>query len=153
MFGPDEGNTVVTLNSTYHNLLGYSIKEVFSNNDIRQNETNTFSYNLPWFGTAMFHITNYNHPVINPGEFYINQNYPNPFNPVTRIKYGVNKNVFVTIDLYDGIGRFIKALVNENKTPGVYELIFDGTGYSSGIYYYKMKATGFEQTKKLLIVK
>lgn len=153
LYGPDEGNTVVTLNCTAHNLLGYSVKEVFSNNDIRQSGTNTFSYTLPWFGTAMFRITNFNHPVIHPGEFFINQNYPNPFNPVTRIKYGINKNVFVTIELYDGIGRFIKTLVNENHAPGVYELIFDGTDFSSGIYFYKMKATGFEQTMKMLLVK
>ena len=153
VFGPDEGTNNFTVRCDAHNLMDYSITETFSNNSIRPEGLNTFTYSLPWFGTAMFHITNHIKPVISPTVFFLNQNYPNPFNPVTQIKYGTSKEAFITIELFDGIGRYIKTLVNEKKSAGAYILNLDGSNYSSGIYFYRMKTTGFEKTMKMLLVK
>jgi len=81
------------------------------------------------------------------------QNYPNPFNPETKINYNVSKSGFVTIKVYDLLGREVTTLVNENKPAGNYSIKFDGSKLVSGIYFYRMKAGDFVQTKKLILLK
>ncbi len=152
LFGPDEGNNNIMFTCNAHNLNNYSVKEVFSGNSVQVTSQNSFSYILPWFGTAMFHISNSVNSSIIPNNFYLNQNYPNPFNPVTLIKFGINKDAFVTINVYNVLGQLLKTLVNENKSAGEYQVSFDGTNYASGLYLYKIKAGNFEQTKKMLII-
>ena len=88
-----------------------------------------------------------------PGKFLLYQNYPNPFNPTTIIKYQIPKESFVTIKLYDLLGREVRTLVNVQKSAGSYEFILDGSDLSSGIYFYKMQAGYFVQTKKLVLLK
>jgi photosystem II stability/assembly factor-like uncharacterized protein len=89
-----------------------------------------------------------------PDKFGLSQNYPNPFNPVTKIDYTVPQNSLITIKVFDIIGNEIATLVNENKKTGTYDITFDGSLYSSGVYYYKMNtSTGFTQTKKMILVK
>jgi hypothetical protein len=85
--------------------------------------------------------------------FELYQNYPNPFNPVTTIEYSVPKTGFVTINLYDVLGREIKTLVNEEKTIGNYSIELNVNEISSGIYYYRMQAGSFFDTKKLVLMK
>ncbi len=85
--------------------------------------------------------------------YKLNQNYPNPFNPVTSIKYSIKENTNVYLSVYDILGREIRSLVNENKNPGEYEVKFDAGGITSGIYFYRLKAGDFIQTKKMLILK
>ncbi|HSW54683.1 MAG TPA: T9SS type A sorting domain-containing protein [Ignavibacteriaceae bacterium] len=85
--------------------------------------------------------------------YYLFQNYPNPFNPTTIILYAVSSMQFVTLKVYDMLGNEIASLVKEEKQPGTYEVEFDGTDLSSGIYFYQMKAGGFMQTKKMIILK
>jgi hypothetical protein len=94
-----------------------------------------------------------NHNQINPGSFRLEQNYPNPFNPVTRITYTVPATSNISLIVYDALGREIKSLVNEEKSPGNYTVQFDGTDLSSGIYFYVMKANNFIETKKLILLK
>lgn len=99
-----------------------------------------------------------NEEKIVPKDFSLSQNYPNPFNPATIINYSVPKPSFVTIKVYDIIGREIETLVKENKAPGNYEIIFKGNNYPSGIYFYRMQALsnsvgGFVQTKKFILLK
>ena len=89
-------------------------------------------------------------PVFN---YALLQNYPNPFNPTTSIKYSIKENTHVTLSVYDVLGREIKNLVNENKNPGEYEVKFDGSGMTSGIYFYRLKAGDFIKSKKMLILK
>ena len=93
-----------------------------------------------------------------PLKFSLSQNYPNPFNPATTINYSIPKTSFVTIKVYDIIGREIETLVKENKAPGNYEIKFNGNNLPSGIYFYRMRAStssaeGFVETKKLIILK
>jgi hypothetical protein len=88
-----------------------------------------------------------------PQKFNLNQNYPNPFNPVTNIKYDLPKDVFVSIKIYDLIGREIKTLVNEYKTAGSYLVSFNGSEFASGVYFYRIQAGSYIQTKKMIILK
>ena len=85
--------------------------------------------------------------------FRLNQNYPNPFNPTTTIIYSLSKTAFVTLKIFDGLGREVTTLVSENKLPGMYEAKFDGTKLSSGVYFYKLTAGNFVDTKKLILIK
>jgi hypothetical protein len=88
-----------------------------------------------------------------PSEFSISQNFPNPFNPSTVIKYAIPTSQFVRLKIYDIFGKEVATLVNENKTPGTYNVNFDASNLSSGIYFYKIQAGNFSQTKKLLLLK
>ncbi|MFA5805875.1 MAG: T9SS type A sorting domain-containing protein [Melioribacteraceae bacterium] len=88
-----------------------------------------------------------------PTKFDLSQNYPNPFNPTTTIKYDIPKSGFVTISVYDILGREIKVLVNEQKSPGHYQIIFDAKNLASGIYFYTIRTAGFTQIKKMILVK
>jgi hypothetical protein len=88
-----------------------------------------------------------------PLDYSLSQNYPNPFNPVTKIKYEVPENTNVTLEVFDVLGRLIKTLVNENKSAGRYEVEFNASELSSGLYFYKISAGGFEQTRKMLLLK
>jgi subtilisin-like proprotein convertase family protein len=88
-----------------------------------------------------------------PDKFELYQNYPNPFNPVTRINFSVPKQGFVSLKVYDVLGREVKALVNEVESPGVYSVDFNGTELSSGVYFYRMESNGFTDIKKMLLIK
>ncbi|MFA5804267.1 MAG: cellulase family glycosylhydrolase [Melioribacteraceae bacterium] len=81
------------------------------------------------------------------------QNYPNPFNPITIINYSVSNTSFVTLRVYDILGKEIAMLVNEEKPIGNYEVEFDGGNLSSGIYFYRMQAGSFIDTKKLILLR
>ena len=80
-------------------------------------------------------------------------NYPNPFNPVTNIRYDLQQDNFVTIRVYDVLGKEVVTLVNENKKAGKYLISFNGTGLSSGIYLYKIKAGEYEHTRRMTLLK
>ncbi|MGB5530251.1 MAG: right-handed parallel beta-helix repeat-containing protein, partial [Ignavibacteriaceae bacterium] len=87
---------------------------------------------------------------VNPTEYALSQNYPNPFNPTTTIKYSVPKLSFVTIKIYDVLGSEITTLVNEEKPIGSYEVEFDADGLTSGVYFYRLQAGFFVETKKMV---
>jgi len=86
-------------------------------------------------------------------EFTLYQNFPNPFNPTTSIQYAVSSRQFVTIKVYDVLGNEIATLVSEEKPAGTYEVEFIGDGLTSGIYYYKLSAGNFSDTKKLILLR
>ena len=88
-----------------------------------------------------------------PKEFKLSQNYPNPFNPSTKIKFAVPNESNVKISVYDITGRFIATLVNENLKPANYEINFNASAYSSGVYFYKIETNNFADTKKMVLVK
>ncbi len=100
-------------------------------------------------------------PQIIPNDYYLFQNYPNPFNPTTTIKYSI-PNVetrhasslqHITLKVYDMLGREVATLVNEEKAPGNYELKFDGGNLTSGVYFYRLQASSFSETKKFMLLK
>jgi aminopeptidase N len=96
-----------------------------------------------------------------PKSFSISQNYPNPFNPETKINYTVPQAISdqlstqqnVVLKVFDILGNEITTLVNEAKQPGNYEVIFDASNLSSGIYYYKITSGNFAKTKKMVVLK
>lgn len=88
-----------------------------------------------------------------PTDFELYQNYPNPFNPVTTIKYQINKSGFVNLKIYDMLGQEIAVLVNETKHPGVYDIKFDASNLSSGVYVYRLQSGSQSLTKKLILLK
>ena len=88
-----------------------------------------------------------------PSTFHLYQNYPNPFNPVTVIRYQLAVNSFVTVKVFDILGREIATLVNEKKDAGSYTMQWDATKYSSDVYFYQLRAGSFVQTKKMVLLK
>ena len=88
-----------------------------------------------------------------PVSFSLEQNYPNPFNPSTKISYSIPHKSFVTLKVYDPLGRIVDELVSEEKEAGRYELDFNAVDLSSGVYFYKLEAGDFIQTKKMILVR
>jgi photosystem II stability/assembly factor-like uncharacterized protein len=96
-----------------------------------------------------------------PATFALEQNYPNPFNPSTTIRYSIptviasetKQPLFVSLKVYDVLGNEVTTLVNEEKPAGSYEVNFDASGLSSGIYFYKLQAGSFIETKKMILMK
>ena len=86
-------------------------------------------------------------------EFALKQNYPNPFNPTTKINYSIKEKGNVELKIFDLLGSEITTLVNEEKTPGNYEVFFDASNLSSGVYLYTIKSGTFVQTRKMLLMK
>jgi murein tripeptide amidase MpaA len=100
-------------------------------------------------GTITGITGNNNSPFI----FALQQNYPNPFNPVTVIKYQLPNAEKVSIKVFDILGKEVATLVNENKQPGYYEVSFDATNFASGLYFYRIEAGSFVETKKMMLIK
>jgi len=90
---------------------------------------------------------------IMPKSFQLEQNYPNPFNPSSIILYDIPKTSFVRISVYDILGREVRVLVNEEKSPGEYSVVFDARNLASGIYFYAIRSGGFKQFKKMILMK
>ena len=88
-----------------------------------------------------------------PDGFSLSQNYPNPFNPATTINYSIPKEALVTLKVYNVLGEEVDILVNEIKQVGNYETNFDASSLSSGIYFYRLKAGDFIETKKMILMK
>lgn len=86
-------------------------------------------------------------------KFELRANYPNPFNPTTRIVYSIPTSEFVTLGVYDVLGREVATLVNEEKSGGVYEIDFTASNLSSGLYIYKIKAGSFVESRKMMLMK
>jgi hypothetical protein len=85
--------------------------------------------------------------------FALRQNYPNPFNPSTTIGYELPHASRVSLKIYNVLGQEVATLVNEEKPAGVHEVRFDGSGLSSGVYFYRLRAGDFVQSKKLVVLK
>ena len=88
-----------------------------------------------------------------PNNFSLKQNYPNPFNPNTIINYQLQKFSNVSLKVYDVLGNEVSTLVNQKQNAGSYEVGFNATALSSGIYFYTLKTEGFSETKRMLLVK
>lgn len=88
-----------------------------------------------------------------PGEFQLFQNYPNPFNPNTTINFSVPKESKVTMKIFDVMGKEIETLLNDGKPGGYHNVEFNGSKLASGIYFYRMQADDYTETKKLILIK
>ena len=155
-----QGNVVAVNNSTSNNPFiltapgagTYTVNAGYKNPSLRWSSTsviiNTTGIDEELIGLA-------------PANFELYSNYPNPFNPTTNISYAVSETAFTTLKVYSLSGEEVLTLVNEVKTPGIYELHFDAGNLASGTYFYKLQvgdpSTGsgqsFVQTKKMLLIK
>lgn len=92
-----------------------------------------------------------NEEIVN--NFSLHQNYPNPFNPTTKIAYDIKESGNVKIELFNTLGQKVKVLLNDTKAPGSYEIELDGSELTSGIYFYKLTANNFVETRKMTLLK
>jgi hypothetical protein len=83
----------------------------------------------------------------------LEQNYPNPFNPTTMIEYSIASDGYVTLNVYNVLGQRVAGLVNGDVKAGTYEVNFDASKLSSGVYYYRIEANGFAGTRKMVLLR
>ncbi len=142
-------------------LTGQIIYVSFALETLEQTQLNEFMQKaLDYFGIVTG--INDDKPVLN-NKFVLEQNYPNPFNPTTTIKYSIvtssplvkgrTEEGFVTLKVYDVLGREIKTLVNEKQAPGVYKVNFNAGNLPSGVYFYKLQAGEKVLVRKMIILK
>lgn len=149
---------------------GFRVFKLISDSTWGYQSTPTFT-NLPidfidslngWSGTnSIIHTTDGGGPITSiesnntsiPDEFILNQNYPNPFNPVTVISYQLTVSSYITLKVYDVHGRIIKTIVNQKQNAGSYEIEFDGSNLSSGVYYYTLGTELGSITKKMILIR
>ncbi len=111
-------------------------------------------YDLKVF-TIITDIDNYTDNLL-PERFELKQNYPNPFNPITKIKYSIPSdriNKMVRLVIYDILGEVISTLVDEYQKPGNYEVEFDATNLSSGVYFYELRSGDFRKVRKMILLR
>jgi len=158
---PIESPVLITDNglAIFGNLNGdiYNLK--LSNNALKK--TAGTNYEWPTFkgdnkrtGNKSLAITDIkDNKISEVKEFKLLQNYPNPFNPSTTINYSVPKTSFVTLKVYDVLGREVETLVNGEKSQGNYKIEFNASRLASGMYIYRMQAGSFVESKKLILMK
>ncbi len=112
------------------------------------------------YGDTVLNVNNISNEI--PEQYTLSQNYPNPFNPVTNIKFDISGTSvaqtfgttgFSVLSVYDILGREVATLVNEKLKPGTYEVDWDGTNYTSGVYFYKLISADYAETKRMILIK
>lgn len=103
------------------------------------------------YGTILLDINLISNEI--PSGFKLEQNFPNPFNPSTIIKFSVPKSSFVSLKIFDQLGKEISVLVNEKKSAGSYQYVFNANGISSGIYFYTLQTDDFTESKRMVLLK
>jgi hypothetical protein len=88
-----------------------------------------------------------------PGTFSLYQNYPNPFNPSTTIKFALPQTSEVRLEVFNMLGQSVGVLINGVKQAGSYSVNFNASGLSTGVYFYRLDAPGFSQTRQMLLIK
>lgn len=88
-----------------------------------------------------------------PSVFKLFQNEPNPFNPSSKFKVQIAKLSDVKVTVFDGLGREVTTLINEVLQPGSYEVEFDGTNFPSGVYFYRLTAGDYSESKRMVLIK
>jgi len=109
-----------------------------------------------WGSTsAVINVTGVDEKLIGlrPSEFKLYANFPNPFNPSTKIRYAISETAFTTLRIYSLIGQEISILINEEKSPGIYEIDFNASELTSGTYLCELRTGNFVQTKKMILLK
>jgi len=118
-----------------------------------QNITNSAFHNYDDDKQSKFKLGKNSLNIEIPNKYELYQNFPNPFNPSTTINFGVPNSSFVSLKIYDLLGREVATLVKEKLSPGKYSIDFDGTNFASGVYFYKIIAGEFEQVRKMVLMK
>jgi serine protease len=103
------------------------------------------------YASILTSVENENSPLLK--SYSLSQNYPNPFNPKTKIKFSIIEQHHTELKIYDVLGNEVAGLVGEVKSPGEYEIDFDGSSLTSGIYFYRLTSGAFYSTKKMILMK
>jgi hypothetical protein len=143
-------------NSFRDTLLARNIPFVYYTFNGTHNNQNRSRWSIIFgFLDSVMNTTTGIEPVSNqiPDKISLHQNYPNPFNPVTKIKYDLPVSNYVKFAIYDILGREVSVLVSKKQTAGEHEIEWDASNYPSGVYFYKLTAGDFTQTKKMLLVR
>ena len=106
---------------------------------------------MPDTAVVLTKVENSNPEIIK--EYKLKQNYPNPFNPITKINYSLPQNGKIVLKVYNMLGQEVRTLVNEFKTAGNYEVDFNASSLSSGVYIYRIEASGFSKSMKMVLLK
>jgi hypothetical protein len=106
-----------------------------------------------YFNQERLPVVNINQNSNSADKFELSQNYPNPFNPATNIKYSVAMDVFVSVKVFDLLGREVVTLVSEKQNSGIYTVSWNASDLSSGVYFYKITAGDFSDIRKMILVK
>lgn len=130
-------------------------RDVFINDSVSFEENTEMT--LPNWGYKVYEygsgITGVEYHKTLPDDFSLEQNYPNPFNPITKIRFQVPVVSFVSLEVYDILGRNISTLINKEMNAGNYEIEFDGSRFASGVYIYSFRASNYISNKKMLLLK
>ena len=151
------GTTVTTTAGTQNFSFTYKINSEWKDTSVYtvafvQNDNNKEVMNTGKGNTTTFTSVNQNGTEI-PSSYSLSQNYPNPFNPVTRINFSIPENSFVTLKIYDMLGREIDVITNSHFEAGNYSADWNAADFSSGIYFYTLQAGEFTETRKMMLVK
>jgi len=155
MFSSDTGRTW-TVDYTSPNYIFREIKFTDSNYGWLIGYDSSYSYKIfrttngGHGGIVSVEDNNDNYTISN---FILEQNYPNPFNPITKIEYQLPEPGFVTLKVYDILGREVVKLVNEEKLAGTYEITLYAEQLPSGVYFYRLQAGDYVETKKMILLK
>ncbi len=104
-------------------------------------------------GYMIGRVTNVKQEKVNLSSFMLSQNYPNPFNPSTKISYSIPSQSHVSLKVFDVLGREVATLVNQEKPSGNYSIEFDASNLTSGVYFYRIQAGQYVESKKMVLVK
>jgi enterochelin esterase-like enzyme len=139
---------------THDYLEQHNVPHICSLVDGAAHEWKVWKYGLYHFSRLIFNraVTAVKRRSLVPA-YNLAQNYPNPFNPVTNISYKLAKGGYVTLKIYDLLGREIAALVNEYKSQGRHDVRFDASGFASGVYVYGLRVNGFSSFRKFTVLK
>ena len=116
-------------------------------------DNNIINFNKSTSDSAGNSLINNDNTSSKPIAYVLSQNYPNPFNPTTTINFSITKDGFVSLKVYDILGSEVASILDEVKTAGSYNILFDASKLSSGIYFYRLSTPNFTQVKKMTLVK
>ncbi len=149
----DNGNSFYQLNNGYpFNTSVCSFN--YNNNYLFSGTLNGF-YRQPVVSNlmAITEVEEENNNEVIPSAYALHQNFPNPFNPSTTISFSIPNTEFVTLKIYDSVGKEVETLVNENLPAGSYNKQFNATNLASGVYFYRLQAGSYYQTNKMILMK
>ena len=156
-FSKDAGQNWTDVSATITEILAGVSSIAVAHIGVGTDSSRTYAF-IGTLGTGVWmfstdNITSVENPESSPESFQLYQNYPNPFNPTTKIKYRIANRGFVSLKVYDVLGNEVSTLVDEEKPAGNYEVEFNASKLTSGVYFYRIQAEGFTATKKLIIIR